>query len=437
MDWKEAVDRYFKVSERGSKLGREVKSGIATFLTASYILLVNPQILGAAGLPVKGVVAATALSSALASLMCGLTSNLPVSISPGMGLNAYLVYSQVLGLGTSVEKALACCFTAACVVGLLAAARALSAVLRFVPHSIKLAVVVGMGLLLTFIGLQTSKLDFSDLFSRAPSAAAWSAVLAYTLVMVFDIGGAMFGLANLAGLLQNNHVKGATWTYLGAAAGTALGALTGTTPLIIAAESAAIPQLATAPVLVLVGCMMLGEVTHIDWGCMLTAVPAFLTVVVQPFTFSIANGIYAGLVMHALLWLLTGQFLDLLPGGGGDKALEPPLSPRADLEVPFLDGAGAGAGHGHRAPAHLPPGSPRLIPVGPLAAAERVLSRFSGSLSGSSPGAALGTSYERTSYQVYINTAGSLTCTSVDSHTRRSMGGPGSSAAHSMGEPGH
>lgn len=87
--------------------------------------------------------------------------------------------------------------------------------------------------------LEIFKLDFSDLFSRTGfNATAWSAVLAYSLVMIFDIGGAMFGLGNLAGLVKDGHVPGAVVTYLSAALGTALGAFTGTTPLIIAAESA-------------------------------------------------------------------------------------------------------------------------------------------------------------------------------------------------------
>lgn len=68
-------------------------------------------------------------------------------------------------------------------------------------------------------------------------------------------------------------------------------------------------QVATAPVLVLVGAMMMGEAIHIDWSSMPSAVPAFLTMVIQPFTFSIANGIYAGLVMSLLLFLMTGEFI--------------------------------------------------------------------------------------------------------------------------------
>lgn len=510
MGWAVAVDRYFRVSERGSTLGTEVKSGVVTFLTMSYILLVNPQILGAAGLPVKAVVTATALTSTLASLVCGLTANLPVGLSPGMGLNAYLVFSQVLGLGVSVGKALAGCLVASGVVALLAVVRALNIILAIVPDSIKLAVVVGMGLLLTFIGLQTSKivvpdketlvtmgdllglepvlaisglavisalhfrnvrgsiiigvlltaagyfvakhtfpheflalphlqlfsLDFSDLFSASPSPAAWSAVLAYSLVMIFDIGGAMFGLGNLAGLVQDGQVPGAVWTYLAAAGGTALGAVTGTTPLIIAAESAvgikeggrtglvavtvagcfassmflspflqAIPQVATAPVLVLVGAMMMGESTHIDWSSMLTAVPAFLTIVIQPFTFSIANGIYAGLVMSVLLWLLTGRFLDTcFAGGAKDEPVE-------DLETPILEYAhpngsqAAEAAGAPRAPAS--PAAAGGIPIGP--GFPRRPGSYAGGVGSVPRVGSRGTPYERGSFTMYINTFGSHT----------------------------
>jgi xanthine/uracil/vitamin C permease (AzgA family) len=540
-------------------------------MTMSYILLVNGQILGAGGLAVKPVVAATALSSCIASFLAGALANVPFGVSPGMGLNAFLVFSQVLGLGATPQAALAGCMIAAGVVALLASCRALNFILALVPDAIKLATVVGMGLLLSFIGLQTAKvvvpdaetmvtlgdlsgsvepllaaaglaliaslhyrnvrgsiivgilatalayycflggwptevvalphlqrvdLDYSTLFgsgggagggagsggggqaaaaattasvwaagaagaaafraldaassplvlaprrmlmmigggggggggeseqqpalavaplplasaaaraaaervrlsggallldgdemqrqqqqqqpsttttSSPPSSTpkkkpgtktttatkttAWSAVCAYALVMIFDIGGAMFGLGSLAGLVRQRpdgrggELPGATWVFLAACLGTALGAATGTTPLIIAAESAvgikeggrtglvaivislcfaascflapllqAIPQVATAPVLVLVGAMMMGESVHIDWGSMPTAVPAFLTIVVQPFTFSIANGIYAGVLMSAALFVLTGGLARAVFGGGAGGA---------------------------------------------------------------------------------------------------------------------
>lgn len=506
------IDRFFKITERGSTIGTEIKSGIATFLTMSYILLVNPQILGAAGLPVKAVVTATALSSTLASLLCGLTANLPVGMSPGMGLNAYLVFSQVLGMDVPVSKALAGCLVAAGVVALLAVVRALNVILFIVPDSIKLATVVGMGLLLTFIGLQSSKivvpdketmvtmgdilglepvlaigglaviaalhfrnvkgsiiigimvtalayftlehtwpteflalphlqifqLDFSDLFKN-PKPAAWSAVLAYSLVMIFDIGGAMFGLGNLAGLVKDGQVPGAIVTYLSAALGTALGAVTGTTPLIIAAESAvgikeggrtglvavtvsgcflcsmflapflqAIPQVATAPVLVLVGAMMMGESTHIDWSSMMTAVPAFLTIVIQPFTFSIANGIYAGLVMSILLYVLTGTFLETL-GFGGFGASKEAAAAEEDLEayIPVLDGQQYEQQQQQQdsaaAAAVAIEGSSNGVATGRYSSGSRNVPV------GSLPSGSRGTPYERGSFSMYINTFGSHT----------------------------
>lgn len=406
------IDRYFKITERGSTISTEIRAGVVTFLTMSYILLVNPQILANAGLPVKEVVASTGLTSCLASFLVGIFANLPVGIAPGMGLNAYMVFSQVLGMGVTVQVALGCCMTAAILVAILALIRALSLILALVPDSIKLAVVVGMGLLLSFIGLQTAKVvvrdeetmvKLGDLgsaevmlallgltliatlhhrqvpgailigitltalsyfvvksswpheFVDLPALGWWnvdmgpvlamqpdalSAVGAYALVMIFDIGGAMYGLGNLAGLVKDGAVPGAIACYLSAAAGTALGAVTGTTPLIIAAESAvgikeggrtglvavtvsacfgialffapilqAVPPVATAPVLVLVGAMMMGEAGHINWTSMTIALPAFLTMVIQPFTFSIANGIYAGLLFSFVLWITTGEFI--------------------------------------------------------------------------------------------------------------------------------
>mmetsp|Transcript_22407 Transcript_22407/g.48964 ORF Transcript_22407/g.48964 Transcript_22407/m.48964 type:complete len:494 (-) Transcript_22407:592-2073(-) len=434
----DGIDKWFKLTERGTTVGTEIRAGITTFLTMAYILLVNPQILGVAGLPLKEVVTSTALTSCIASLLCGLFANLPVGIAPGMGLNAYLVFSQVLGMKVSVESALACCFTASVLVAVLALIRALSLILALVPNTIKLATVVGMGVLLSFIGLQTAhvvvkdeetmvtlgnlasaevllalmglaiiatlhyrnikgsiligivvtalayyavksswptsfvampslafwKLDFSDVLAFKPEA--WSAVCAYALVMIFDIGGAMYGLGNLAGLVKDGAVPGAVATYLSASIATAFGSLTGTTPLIIAAESAvgikeggrtglvgvtvsvcfaislffapilqAVPPVATAPVLVLVGAMMMGECHHIDFTNMVSAVPAFLTIVIQPFTFSIANGIYAGLVFSLALFILSGDFIPYFKNlaSGSADGLDEPLLPDQEAHV--------------------------------------------------------------------------------------------------------
>jgi AGZA family xanthine/uracil permease-like MFS transporter len=196
----------------------------------------------------------------------------------------------------------------------------------------------------------------------------------------------------------------------------------------------AIPQVATAPVLVLVGAMMMGESTHIDWSSMMTAVPAFLTIVIQPFTFSIANGIYAGLVMSILLYLLTGSFLETLGftsfGGSKDAGLA-----EEDLEayIPVLDGpdyaaqqtaAAAGASavaiedsngiNVHRR------SSAASVPVGSL------------------PHGSRGTPYERGSFSMYINTFGSHTA-SPGRFVLGSQMGAGSHVGSHMGseEPEH
>jgi hypothetical protein len=174
-------------------------------------------------------------------------------------------------------------------------------------------------------------------------------------------------------------------------------------------------------VLVLVGAMMMGESTQIEWRNMLVAVPAFLTIVIQPFTFSIANGIYAGLIMSALVYLLTGAFIDAgrdmlatLSGdagpGDGERAAVDVLDnveaamasgrgPKADgegIEAPLLGGAGGddAAGQGGT------PVASDAISISQRARAVR--DGIVGSVSRSHP-------YERGSFSMYINTAGSHT----------------------------
>jgi AGZA family xanthine/uracil permease-like MFS transporter len=94
-----AIERYFRIHERGSTLGTELRAGLVTFLTMAYILLVNPQVLSEAGLPASDVVAATALGAAVGSFVMGVYANFPFALAPGMGLNAYFTYGVVKGIG--------------------------------------------------------------------------------------------------------------------------------------------------------------------------------------------------------------------------------------------------------------------------------------------------------------------------------------------------
>ena len=120
----------------------------------AYILVVNPQILGQAGMPVEDVVLATAFSAAIATLLMGLLANYPFALAPGMGLNAFFTFGVVIGMGVSYQTALAAVFLEGVLFILLTVSGARSAVINAIPHVLKVATVVGIGLFLAMIGLR-------------------------------------------------------------------------------------------------------------------------------------------------------------------------------------------------------------------------------------------------------------------------------------------
>lgn len=99
------LETYFSLTERKSSVMQELRAALATFLTMSYILLVNPQVLAKVGLSAREVVVSTALSSFVGSAFAGLFGNMPVGLAPGIGLSAYLTYGLVLGQGLSIHEA--------------------------------------------------------------------------------------------------------------------------------------------------------------------------------------------------------------------------------------------------------------------------------------------------------------------------------------------
>jgi AGZA family xanthine/uracil permease-like MFS transporter len=103
-----ALERRFALAERGTNVRTEVLAGVTTFLTMAYIVLVNPSILGAAGMPVAAVAAATCLAAAFASILMGFVANVPLALAPGMGLNAYFSFTVVQGMGVPWPVALGC-----------------------------------------------------------------------------------------------------------------------------------------------------------------------------------------------------------------------------------------------------------------------------------------------------------------------------------------
>lgn len=424
----EWLNERFELRQLGTDVWTEVRAGTTMFLTVAYILLVNPHIMGEpyTGLTGTDVVVGTAAAGAFGSIFVGWFANLPFGMAPGLGLSAYLSYGLVLGGGLPWEGAMTCAFVSGAILLVLGLTDLADACMRFIPKTIKIATVIGMGLLITFIALQSiglvvasgdesmvklGSLDnqnvWVSLFGLALLATlahhrvtggvaigifivtvmiwaannSWpqqvvqlpvesgplykaatkfellaenpsgylSGVCAFLMVGIFDVSGVMFGLAVLAGLEQEDKfghiiVPGSRWVFISAGLSTMLAACLGCSPIIVQLESAAgikeggrsglsaivvgiwfalslffaplfgqIPQEATAPVVILIGASMMGQAKEIEWEEMGSAVPAFLTLVIMPFTFSIPNGIFFGLAFNAVLSITCSDRIRL-PG---------------------------------------------------------------------------------------------------------------------------
>ena len=150
------MENFFKLKEHGTDVKTEIIAGLTTFMTMAYILAVNPSILGATGMDTGAIFTATALASAIGSFCMALFANLPFVLSAGMGLNAYLAYTVVLGMGYSWEVALTAVFVEGIIFIILSLTNVREAIFNAIPASLKVAVSVGIGLFITFIGLQNA-----------------------------------------------------------------------------------------------------------------------------------------------------------------------------------------------------------------------------------------------------------------------------------------
>ena len=150
------LDRFFGLRDAGTDVRTELEAGFTTFLTMAYILVVNPQILSEAGVPIEGALFATAVSAAIGCILMGLLANYPFALAPGMGLNAYFTYTVVLGMGIPWETALGAVFISGVAFILLTIGRIRELVIRGIPLTIKLATGAGIGLFIAFIGLRNA-----------------------------------------------------------------------------------------------------------------------------------------------------------------------------------------------------------------------------------------------------------------------------------------
>ncbi len=152
------LERFFKLKDNNTTVRTEVIAGLTTFMTMAYILAVNPNILGEAGMNSNAVMIATALASFVGTLLMALLANYPFALAPGMGLNAYFAYSVVIGMGYSWEIALFAVFVEGIIFIVLSLTNVREAIFNAIPTTLKAAVSVGIGLFIAFIGLQDAKL---------------------------------------------------------------------------------------------------------------------------------------------------------------------------------------------------------------------------------------------------------------------------------------
>ena len=421
------IEQYFQLQAHGTTIGTEIRAGLTTFLTMSYILFVNPQILSQANMPAHDVAIATALASGIATLIMALYANLPFALAPGMGLNAYFTFGVVQGMGISWQLALAAVFVEGVLFLFLSLTRARSMVLEAIPPSLRAATMAGIGLFLAIIGLEQAQIvvdhpetlvTLGNLHSPVPLLALagliltalmmiyqikealligillltiaarflglatcptdllvipslpettllafdlnhllqpelLGVILAFLFVDFFDTAGTLMGVGKLGGFIDSKgrfprseraFVADATGTTLGAMLGTSTvttyiesaagikeGGRTGLTALVVALLFfaalfitpllTAIPSFATAPALIIVGILMMQGVTEIAWHKLEEALPAFLTLTLMPFTYSITHGLAAGIFTYVILHLARGQIkrihplLFLLTGG--------------------------------------------------------------------------------------------------------------------------
>ncbi|HBA99913.1 MAG: guanine permease [Bacteroidetes bacterium GWD2_45_23] len=409
------LEKIFKLKQNRTTVRTEFVAGIITFLTMSYILVVNPNILSASGMDKAALFTATALASVLGTLFMAFIPNLPIAQAPGMGLNSFFAFSVVLGLGYSWQMALTAVFIEGIIFIILTFFNVREMIVKSIPTTIKNAIPVGIGLFITFLGLQNAGLIVRDentmvtlgamsnphvwvaslgliltaalyykkvhgafligivvatvfaiilglvqlpsgtLVSLPPNISPifmqfeWDhiftldmliVVFTFLFVNLFDTIGTLLGVASKIGITDKDgnfpQIKKALFadalgttfgavlgtstvtSYVESASGVAVGGRTGLTALstatmftlalFLAPLFLMVPASATAPALILVGLFMITAVVKINFDNMTEALPAFLTIVMMPFAFSIAQGIIFGMLSYVLLKALSGKW---------------------------------------------------------------------------------------------------------------------------------
>ncbi len=412
------IEKLFKLKENDTNIRREIVAGIITFLTMSYILAVNPQILGETGMDKQALFTTTALAAIAGTLFMAIFANVPIAQAPGMGLNNFFAFTVVISMGYSWQFALTAVIIEGFIFLILTLFNIREIIINNIPKVLKEAIPIGIGLFITLIGLKSAgivtgnqftfvqlgnmadpnvwialvglvviavllsrnihgailigilvstifaiflgkvEVPEGSLVSLPPSIAPifvkfeWAHVFTFDMLIVvftflivnlFDSMGTLIGVISKIGKTdEDGNFPQIQKALFADALGTIAGALLGTSPNTAYVESASgvaaggrtgltsvstsvmfllalffapiflmVPAAATAPALIIIGLFMMSSVGKIDFSDISSGLPAFITIIFMPFTYSIAQGVIFGMLSFTIIKLFSGKTKDI------------------------------------------------------------------------------------------------------------------------------
>ncbi|HAF3318099.1 TPA: NCS2 family permease [Salmonella enterica] len=412
------LERVFKLREHGTTARTEVIAGFTTFLTMVYIVFVNPQILGVAGMDTSAVFVTTCLIAAFGSILMGLFANLPVALAPAMGLNAFFAFVVVQAMGLPWQVGMGAIFWGAVGLLLLTIFRVRYWMIANIPVSLRVGITSGIGLFIGMMGLKNAgvivanpetlvsignltshsvllgvlgffiiailasrnihaavlvsiivttllgwmmgDVHYNGIVSAPPSVTSVvghvdlagsfnlglaGVIFSFMLVNLFDSSGTLIGVTDKAGLADAkgkfprmkqalfvdsiSSVTGAfvgtssVTAYIESSSGVSVGGRTGLTAVVVgilfllviflSPLAGMVPPYAAAGALIYVGVLMTSSLARVNWLDLTESVPAFITAVMMPFSFSITEGIALGFISYCVMKIGTGRLRDLSP----------------------------------------------------------------------------------------------------------------------------
>lgn len=432
------MEKLFKLKENGTTVSTEVMAGITTFFAMAYIIAVNPNTLSQAGMEWGAVFLATIISAVVGTLIMGLVANVPYAQAPGMGLNAFFVYTVCFQLQFTWQQALSMVFICGLINIFITVTKIRKIIIKAIPQSLQNAIGGGIGVFIAYLGFlnvgfitfdsgvpaiatlnqpvlwifliglvlaailtlknvkggiliaiivttilgipfgvttTTDTVSFSEALSALPSTfgviftseglpslfsdlsrlpLVLITIFAFSMSDTFDTIGTFIGTGRRSGIFSEEDEKaletssgfsskmdkalfadatatsiGAifgtsnTTTYVESAAGIGAGGRTGLTSVVtaicfalsafLATFVSAIPSAATAPALIIVGCMMVSSFAEIDWSNFEDAIPAFFAGIFMALCYSISYGIASAFIFYCLIKIFKKQAKDIHP----------------------------------------------------------------------------------------------------------------------------